>query len=326
MQLEKVDLDTALLRAFVAAAEEQHFGRAAERLFISQQALSKRIARLESLLGAVMFDRTGREVSLSDAGSRLLPLARGIVDDVDAAVQRIRPSSSAVRVDVLDEHLALLRFVREVADADPASAVEVLMREHHRDAATALRSGDVDVAFGRAGAMLDPWPGSVPADIEFRTALLEPISLLVSAEHPWSDRSGVGLAELKTQRLWFPMTGAPREWRALLDEMRADFSLTIDYGGSTMGFERFVSKGIESRATFYGLAMPAPPIPQARIVPITDPVPVFAWSMMWRRRLPVGARAVADEIVDRARAFTPEPHPDESWMPALDRRFLTYPY
>ncbi|CAM5344864.1 HTH-type transcriptional regulator HdfR [Streptomyces glaucescens] len=63
-----MDLDLAHVRAFVRAAEELHFGRAAATLTITQQALSKRIARLESLLGTELFQRGGSGVRLTDAG------------------------------------------------------------------------------------------------------------------------------------------------------------------------------------------------------------------------------------------------------------------
>ena len=110
----RVDLDSTLLRAFVAVAEELHFGHAARDLFISQQALSKRIARLESTLGIRLLDRGRRGVSLTAAGARLLPEARAAVDAVDAAAAVVRPGPGALTVDVLDEHLAMLPRVRAV--------------------------------------------------------------------------------------------------------------------------------------------------------------------------------------------------------------------
>ena len=64
-----MDLDTGLLRAFVATVEENHFGRAAVRLFVTQQALSKRIHRLEEILGARLLDRTNRRVELTRPAS-----------------------------------------------------------------------------------------------------------------------------------------------------------------------------------------------------------------------------------------------------------------
>jgi len=69
-----VDLDSALLRAYVVTAEEMHFGRAAGRLQLTQQALSKRIARLEGLIAVRLFDRGSRRVELTAAGHRLPPL------------------------------------------------------------------------------------------------------------------------------------------------------------------------------------------------------------------------------------------------------------
>lgn len=319
-----MDLDTALLRAFVVVAEEAHFGRAAARLVISQQAVSKRIVRLETLLGAAVLDRSHRSVALTPTGAALLPEARLILEKVDAAVELVRPEHRPLRVDVLDEHLALLRFVRDIVGVGPQAAVEVTMREDHADAVTTLRSGGCDVAFGRAGAVAgdaEHWPG----DIVRRTTLLEPICLLVGVEHPWHQRDAVTTSELGEASLWFPNTGSPPEWLVLLHEFSVEFGLTIDQRGSTMGFEHFLARARAGEiCTLFGGAMvPPPETAGVRVVAVVDPVPVFAWSAMWRLRLPPAAPAFVNAVVARARAVTPEPHPDDAWMPATDRRLLT---
>jgi DNA-binding transcriptional LysR family regulator len=81
-----MDVHVRDLRYFVAVAEELSFTRAAaERLFISQPALSKQIRQLESALRVALFERDKRTVALAQAGEALLPLARGIIEQWDAA-------------------------------------------------------------------------------------------------------------------------------------------------------------------------------------------------------------------------------------------------
>jgi DNA-binding MarR family transcriptional regulator len=74
------------LRAFVAVADELNFGRAADRLHISQPALSRQVRALEQLLGLELLRRTKHRVELTIAGEALLDRARRLLDDVDEAV------------------------------------------------------------------------------------------------------------------------------------------------------------------------------------------------------------------------------------------------
>ena len=76
-------LDLANLSAFIAIAETGSFSGAAERLFLTQPAISKRIAGLEQQLKVRLFDRLGREVGLTEAGRALLPRAYQILNVLD---------------------------------------------------------------------------------------------------------------------------------------------------------------------------------------------------------------------------------------------------
>src|SRR5919108_999448 len=82
--------DPRLLRPFVVLAEELHFGRAAERLHITQPALSQQIARLERQVGIRLLDRTPHRVDLSDAGRAVLAPAREAIRAADAAAAAAR--------------------------------------------------------------------------------------------------------------------------------------------------------------------------------------------------------------------------------------------
>lgn len=75
-------MDIASLRAFIAVADCQSFTLAAEELFLTQPAISKRVAALEEEMGAALFDRIGRRITLTEAGQALLPRARRILDEV----------------------------------------------------------------------------------------------------------------------------------------------------------------------------------------------------------------------------------------------------
>jgi DNA-binding transcriptional LysR family regulator len=82
-------LELRHLKYFVTVADELHFGRAAERLGISQPPLSQQIHALEQRLGAKLFERKGRGIALSQAGSTLLPRARGLLAQAERAAESV---------------------------------------------------------------------------------------------------------------------------------------------------------------------------------------------------------------------------------------------
>jgi len=87
------DMDLRGLECFVGVAEHLHFSRAAERLKISQPALSRQIKRLEGEFGARLFDRVSRRVALTVAGEELLARARSLLQDAESLRTRARDLS-----------------------------------------------------------------------------------------------------------------------------------------------------------------------------------------------------------------------------------------
>jgi len=106
------------LKYFVAVAEELHFRRAAERLYVAQPAVSEQVRKLEGELGVRLFDRTNRRVSLTVAGAALLDNAKRVLAeaDSDGALRRVTTSylDYMTRVVAYYEQQSVALFGREI--------------------------------------------------------------------------------------------------------------------------------------------------------------------------------------------------------------------
>ena len=78
------------LRYFVALADTRHFGKAAEKSFVSQPTLSAQIKKLETYLGVQLIERQPRRVTLTETGAKILPIARRILQDSDEIISYAR--------------------------------------------------------------------------------------------------------------------------------------------------------------------------------------------------------------------------------------------
>jgi DNA-binding transcriptional LysR family regulator len=172
-----MELDLTQVRAFVVTAEQLHFGRAAARLFLTQQALSKRIQRLEHSLGEPLFIRGSRGVELTEAGHRFLPHARALLAAADAAAESARPVSWPLRLDVWGQVQAPLRIVRRLLGEDPELTIELSMRRSLSAALEALERGELDACFGRVHHLGHPWPSGLAR----RPVVLERLAVAVHA-------------------------------------------------------------------------------------------------------------------------------------------------
>jgi LysR family transcriptional regulator, pca operon transcriptional activator len=171
------------LRCLVAVAQERHLARAAERLRLSQPAVSKTLAELETLAGTRLVERGRRGAQLTPAGQQLLMHAQRVLEAIGEAAQALAPASTAhigrLRVGALPSvapallPAALEQFQRE----GPKAHVEVLTNTN-APLLDALRAGEIDVALGR---MTEP---ARMIGLTFELLFMEPLALLVRPGHP----------------------------------------------------------------------------------------------------------------------------------------------
>lgn len=170
-------------RAFVVAAETQHFGRAAEQLGVTQPALSQLIQTLEGHLGAPLFDRARRRVELTETGQALLPEARAIVEQVrrterigSAAGRQSSRTLTAGYVGSAALHPMFGALMQAIAQAKPAIALQL----DQRPAVQQVRQiGEKVLDFGIART---PLPGLDP-EIACLAIARERMVLATGARH-----------------------------------------------------------------------------------------------------------------------------------------------
>lgn len=149
------DLDLATVRAFVVITEDRYFSEAAARLGISQQAVSKRIAKLEADLGVRLFSRTRTGADLTEDGKAFLHHARALVGIADQAREVLRGRNRSLRVDVMDTRMHSSDLIRKFHETVENADVEVITSNGLRSARGALARGAVDAAFARVSGTLE---------------------------------------------------------------------------------------------------------------------------------------------------------------------------
>lgn len=271
------------MRTFVAAADAGRFQDAAAELSVTQQAVSKRVATLEKLLGVRLFTRTPRGAKLTIDGQAFLPHARELLRAEERAVASVRPGRRALRVDVIGRRLAPATLLRDFHRAQPEIQLDVVTLFDAEAAIDAIRSGTIDAAF-RAVAL----PGrQLPDDIEAARVHDEPIQLVTGPRHELATARTVMPAALAGHRIWMPGLVPGTEWAAYYDALAAAFALTIEVTGPDFGTEPLLDTIADSRslATLVGeqtsFAWPAEH--GLRRIAVHNPTPVYPHSLLWHR-------------------------------------------
>jgi DNA-binding transcriptional LysR family regulator len=311
-----VELDLRLLRHFLAVAEELHFTRAAARLYLSEQALSRDIRRLEEQLGLTLFTRTTRRVTLTADGQRLLVRARELLALHDLTVQEMHDVDRPLLVDVLAEGHTPVRVLH---GARERARAEFVARFHGGMGASVrlLLDGQLDVAFGRTEGLGRPFPSE---QLIRRPVRLEPLALLLPAAHPLADLDAVPLRALRgTQVDASAGNESAPEWVDLAVRMLTEFGAEpspphLHAAGLDETVRHLHDHGLPILTVTERLVAPG-----VVVRPLTDPVPLYPWTMAFRRELRhpglTALQASVDALAEREDWLRARPN---SWLSGSD--------
>ncbi|MGW2691157.1 LysR family transcriptional regulator [Streptomyces sp. NPDC001296] len=276
-------VDPRLLRAFLAVAEELHFTRAATRLYVAQQALSRDIRRLERELGAELFVRTTRQVSLTPDGARLLPYARRVLEAhgaLLAAFGRDGESDRPLLVDVNSPGLIGVRVLDRARELVPDVELMTRYESGLTGAAGEILAGRLDASFGRF-AGLDP---AVRARLEQQPVRYERMAIILPESHRLAPLAEIPLSALAGETV-YAGAGNPRtpEWtdlaRRLFEDRGIDIAPPAPLAVGKDEFQRIMAK----RGHPILAVTDFPPMPRTVLRPLVDPVPLSPVSLVWRK-------------------------------------------
>jgi LysR family hydrogen peroxide-inducible transcriptional activator len=219
------------LRYFVALADTRHFGKAAERSFVSQPTLSAQIKKLETYLGVQLIERQPRKVTLTEMGAKILPVARRILQESDEIVSMARnehdPLSGKLKlalIPTIGPYLLPL-VARKLRKQLPR--LKLMLYEHQtQPLLEKLRAGDLDL-----GILALP----VPLDgLEARPLYDESFTLAVPTHNPLAKRANVKIDDLHGETLLLLEDGHCLRDQALDVCSRIDVKESEDYRATSL--------------------------------------------------------------------------------------------
>lgn len=186
------------LRALIAVAEGKSFLRAAEQLNLSQPALSRRVQKLEVLVGTPLLERTTRTVRLTPAGQEVVPLLRRLLEEIDSSLLGMMALGErrAGRLTIASIPSATVRFLPDVLERFGQEYRNVRVRVLDLSAtecADAVRTGEAEFAIGL--------PVASDGEIVFEPLADDPYGLVCRRDDPLADLVDPGWADLVGLRL-----------------------------------------------------------------------------------------------------------------------------
>jgi LysR family hydrogen peroxide-inducible transcriptional activator len=276
------------LRYIVAVARERHFGRAAEKCFVSQPTLSQAVKKLEDELGVALFERRASEVTVTTIGARIIEQAQRTLEQANAvkeiAKQGKDPLAGTLKVGVIFTigPYLLPRLIPLLHRRAPQMPL-VLEENYTAVLADMLKRGAIDVAIV---ALPFDEPG-----LNVQSVYDEPFVIALPREHPWSGRKSIRADDLARESLLLLGTGhcfrdqVLNACPALNRSSATPGSIQRTVEGSSLETIRLmVASGLGITV------LPASALPQRpgrgellAYVPFTRPVPDRTVVLAWRK-------------------------------------------
>lgn len=191
-------MDTQALEAFTGVARTGSFSQAAEQLFLTQPAVSKRISQLEASLNTRLFDRYTRHIQLTEAGRALLPRAEAILQDLKDTERLIRNLSGSIsgRLSIGTSHHIGLHYLPPVLRQFRANHSQVSLSIQFFDseqAYKAIQKGEIELA-------CITLPNTTKDSSLYSHEVLwpDPLCFVASYDHPLTTKKSVDLTEIAT--------------------------------------------------------------------------------------------------------------------------------
>ena len=187
-------MDISALQAFIAVAESGSFSRAGERIFLTQPAISKRIAALEQDIGARLFDRVGRKIHLTPAGEALLLRTRAVLSELEDIKRDITNLSGTIAGELsvaTSHHIGLHRLPGPLKRFHE-TYTQVRLNLHFMDSEKACNA----VARGELELAVVTLPPSADPPLRVEKIWDDPLDIVVSRNHPLAQAKRVQAAML----------------------------------------------------------------------------------------------------------------------------------
>ncbi|WP_070989796.1 LysR family transcriptional regulator [Halofilum ochraceum] len=187
-------MELTALQAFVAVAEAGSFSRAADTLFLTQPAISKRIAALEDDLRARLFDRMARSVELTEAGRALLPHARRVLGELETSRQVVADLSGTVggRLRIGTSHHVGLHRLPPILRRYTSRYPDVELDLHFMDSEQACQAVDR----GELELAVVTLPENPPETLAIETLWPDALDFVAAPDHPLAGQTRIEVADL----------------------------------------------------------------------------------------------------------------------------------
>ena len=276
------DLKLKDLRYLVAVADTRHFGRAAERTFVSQPTLSAQLKKLEEYLGVQLIERAPKRVSLTPAGDEIVARARRIVEASEEIVELAKGHSDPLAGRL---KLALLPTIGPYLLPNVAAKLrkhlprlELMLYEYQTDVMLEkLHSGEIDVGILALPVQLD--------GLDTYELYKEPFTVAMPANHRLSSRASIRIEDLRDETLLLLEDGHCLRDQALEICSGADLHEKQDFRATSLEtLRQMVASGVGitllpelAGRGAYGAAR------GVTIKPFVKPVPTRTIGAVWRK-------------------------------------------